>query len=345
MKKRSHKQTAKADGGLIAVLLAVTAFGAGFLAYWFVDRRFVRQEVPRAYRYSIEELTAIEPSLLIYRQSRPPIETGFQAAVALDVNSEGAVWAAGDQKILRFTLDGRKDREIPLSSKPTAVKEADGVLYVALTDRIETYSPTGELLSAWAPVRTALFTSIAVGPEDVFAADALNKGIHRFDKQGHSRGLLGTKDSQRGIEGFVVPSPYFDVLIGRDGLLRATNPGRQRVEAYTFDGHLEWHWGIPSVKLEGFSGCCNPIALAQLPDGTFVTGEKGLVRVKVYDDHGRLLGVVAGPQQLGWKGPVRVCETPEECGSRGLDVAADGQGRIYVLDQVRNTILIFEKIE
>ncbi len=343
MSRHLPKQTAKADGGLVAVFLAVTAFGAGFLAYWFVDRRFVRQNVPRAYRYSIEELTTIEPSLLIYRQSRPPIETGLLEAVALDVDSDGAVWAAGDRKILRFASDGRKDTEISLPSKPTAVKAADGVLYVAMTDQIETYSPAGERLSAWAPVQTALFTSIAVGPEDVFAADAVGKVIHRFDKQGNALGRLGQKNPSRGIEGFVIPSPYFDVLIAHDGLLRVNNPGRQRIEAYTFDGHLEWHWGIPSVKLEGFSGCCNPIALAQLPDGTFVTGEKGLVRVKVYDDHGRLLGVVAGPQQLGWKGPVRVCETPEECGSRGLDVAADGQGRIYVLEQVRNTILIFEK--
>ncbi|HOQ03962.1 MAG TPA: hypothetical protein PKY88_01940 [Anaerohalosphaeraceae bacterium] len=343
MRQRSYKQAAKADGGLVAVLLALTAFGAGFLAYWFVDRRFVRQDVPQAFRYSMEELTAIEPSLLVYRQSRPPIETGLQTAVALDVDSDGSIWAAGDQKILCFSGDGRIEREIALPSKPTALKAADGVLYAALTDRIEIYSLAGERVSAWAPVRTALFTSIAVGPQDVFAADALNKVIHRFDKQGNPRGLLGAKDLQRGIDGFVVPSPYFDVLIGRDGLLRATNPGRQRVEAYTFDGHLEWHWGIPSVKLEGFSGCCNPIALAQLPDGTFVTGEKGLVRVKVHDDQGRLLGVAAGPQQLGWKGPIRVCEKPEECSSRGLDVAADGQGRIYVLEQVRNTILIFEK--
>jgi hypothetical protein len=217
------------------------------------------------------------------------------------------------------------------------------MLYTALTDRIELYSPTGEKISTWPPVQSALLTSIAVGRQDVFAADALNKVVHRFDKNGNLQGRLGQKDAQRGIDGFVVPSPYFDVVLGRDGLLRATNPGRQRVEAYTADGHLEWHWGTPSVQIEGFSGCCNPIALAGLPDGTFVTGEKGLVRVKVHDDEGRLLGVVAGPHQLGWQGPIRVCEKIEECGSHGVDVAVDSQGRIYVLEQVRNTILIFEK--
>lgn len=339
------KRSAKTQGGLVAFLLALAAFGAGFLAYLFLDRHFVGREVPQAYRYSIDELTKVEPSLLLYRQSREPLETGLLHAAALDVDSQGRIFVAGDQKIVWFTPEGQKEGEILLPSSPTALKVAEGVFYTALRDRIEIYSQTGERLAAWTPVEGALLTSVAVGPQDVFAADALQKVIHRFDKQGRLLSQIGAKDPQREIDGFVVPSPYFDVLIARDGLLRATNPGRQRVEAYTFDGHLEWQWGTPSVQIEGFSGCCNPIALAQLPDGTFVTGEKGLVRVKIYEDEGRLLGVVAGPQQLGWQGPVRVCEKVEECGSRGLDVAVDEQGRIYVLQQERNTVLVFEKKE
>jgi hypothetical protein len=74
-----------------------------------------------------------------------------------------------------------------------------------------------------------------------------------------------------------------------------------------------------------------------------VTCEKGLVRVKEYDEEGKLIGVVAGPDQLGWQAPLRVCEKPEDCHARGLDAAVDGQGRIYVLDQVRNVVRIFEK--
>ncbi|MHC4524382.1 MAG: hypothetical protein ACYSU8_02430, partial [Planctomycetota bacterium] len=93
----------------------------------------------------------------------------------------------------------------------------------------------------------------------------------------------------------------------------------------------------------GFSGCCNPVALAILPDGGFVTAEKGLVRVKVYDADGEFVGVVAGPDQLGWIAPLRVCKTPEECKSKGFDVAVDSAGRIYVLDTLRNVVRVFEK--
>ena len=113
--------------------------------------------------------------------------------------------------------------------------------------------------------------------------------------------------------------------------------------AYTIDGDREWDWGKTGVGIEGFSGCCNPVALAVLPDGGFVTAEKGLVRAKVYDADGEFVGVVAGPEQLGWIGPMRVCKTPEECKAKGFDIAVDDQGRIYILDTVRNIVRIFEK--
>ena len=88
-------------------------------------------------------------------------------------------------------------------------------------------------------------------------------------------------------------------------------------------------WGTPSYALEGFSGCCNPAHLAVLPDGRFVTSEKGLARVKVYDDQGRFETAVVAPDQLDTEaGP--------------CDVAVDGTGRILVLDPGRGVVRIFE---
>jgi hypothetical protein len=58
-----------------------------------------------------------------------------------------------------------------------------------------------------------------------------------------------------------VPSACLDVEIAPDGLLRVNNPGRHRVETYTFDGDLELFWGRPSAAIDGFCGCCNPVNL------------------------------------------------------------------------------------
>lgn len=99
------------------------------------------------------------------------------------------------------------------------------------------------------------------------------------------------------------------------------------------------------MKIEGFCGCCNPVNFALLPDGGFVTSEKGLVRVKVYNSDGRFIGVVAGPAQLTGGSLLRICETPEECQGPAFDVAAGADGRIYVLDTIENVIKVFTRKE
>ncbi|MHC4639708.1 MAG: NHL repeat-containing protein, partial [Planctomycetota bacterium] len=126
-------------------------------------------------------------------------------------------------------------------------------------------------------------TSIAVYENNVFAADAGNRIVMRYDTQGKLINTIGQKNTERNIPGFLIPSPYFDLAVGKDGLLRVVNPGLHRIEAYTFDGDLEFWWGRTSTLVEGFCGCCNPVNFAILDDRSFVTCEKGLVRVKIYD--------------------------------------------------------------
>ena len=141
----------------------------------------------------------------------------------------------------------------------------------------------------------------------------------------------------------MIPSPYFDLAIGSDGLLRVVNPGRHRIEAYTFNGDLEFWWGKPSPNVEGFCGCCNPVNFVILADGSFVTCEKGLVRVKVYNEEGDFIGVVASPEQLIKSSDTKICQIPANCQVGGFDLAVDNQQRILVLDTLRNVIRIFTK--
>jgi hypothetical protein len=135
-----------------------------------------------------------------------------------------------------------------------------------------------------------------------------------------------------------VPSPYFDLEIGRDNLLWVTNPGNHRIEAYTFDGHLEASWGEASFGIGGFCGCCNPSYFTILPDGRFVTSEKGLARVKVNSAKGAFESVVAGADAFS-KYFQNVNSLPA-----ALDVAADSTGRIFVADSLGGAVRIFEKV-
>jgi hypothetical protein len=90
------------------------------------------------------------------------------------------------------------------------------------------------------------------------------------------------------------------------------------------------NWGRPAAEIDGFCGCCNPTDFALLPDRRFVTSEKGLARVKVYGAEGKFECVVAAPEVFA-----------EDV--VGLDLAADAQGRIYVLDPSAKAVRIFAR--
>ena len=47
----------------------------------------------------------------------------------------------------------------------------------------------------------------------------------RYDKSGKLAGRIGEKNKERNIPGLIVPSPYLDVVLARDGLLRVNNTG------------------------------------------------------------------------------------------------------------------------
>jgi hypothetical protein len=222
----------------------------------------------------------------------------------------------------------------------------DGVIYAGLKDHVEVYDAQGQRQASWKSLGLdAILTSIAVTNDNIFVADAGNRVIVRYDTAGNIVNTIGKKDPERNIPGFVVPSAYFDLAVSRDGLLRAVNPGRLRIEAYTHDGDFEFSWGRSSMDIEGFCGCCNPANIAILPNGGFVTCEKGLVRVKVYDSEGRFLGVVASPGQLVEDGEHRICILPEQCQAGGFDVAVDSKGRVFVLDTMKNIVRTFTKVK
>lgn len=244
--------------------------------------------------------------------------------------------AAGNQILRRGPEGSLPALEMGASVTCVAVA-ADGALYAGLRDRIAAFDPAGVRVGTWAaPDPKSWFTGLAVSAGDVWVADSGRRIVWRFDRAGKLLGRLGARQPDRNIPGFIVPSPFLDVRLHPDGLLRINNPGRHRVEAYTVEGDFEIAWGQPSAGITGFCGCCNPIGLAILPDGRAVTAEKGLPRVKVYRADGTLESVVAGTESF--KENHRQCSNPNDCTRGGLDVAVDGRGRICILDRVTGEV-------
>jgi hypothetical protein len=302
----------------------------------------------KEYVYDIKELAKIDPNLILYEESGQPISTGFANSRAITVDSQGSIYTAGDRSIRVFAASGNLAGEVELADGPRCLTvSGDGKIYVGMKDHVVVYDGRGKRLATWEGLGDdAVLTSIAVSKNDVFVADAGNRIVLRYDTTGKLINRIGEKDKDRNVPGFVIPSPHFDLAVGRDGLLRVVNPGRHRIEAYTFDGELEFWWGkFSNVDLKGFTGCCNPVSFAILGDESFVTCEKGLTRVKIYDAEGAFMGAVAGPEQLVEGGIARICHFPADCQAGGFDVAVDAAGRILVLDTIKNVVRIFTKIK
>ena len=295
--------------------------------------------------WRINDIAQIDPNLILYKESSEPIRTGFNHSSAIAVALDGIIYIGGDRAIRMFFENGQMRQEIKLADEPRCLAvENNSKIYVGMKDHVEVYNSQGEKLTAWQSLSSnSILTSIAVSKNDVFVADAGNRVVIHYDGSSSIVSSIGKKDKGKNILGFIVPSPYFDLAIGPDGLLRVANPGCHRIEAYTFNGDLEFWWGKFSADLEGFTGCCNPVNFAMLEDGTFVTCEKGLIRVKIYAPDGSFLGVVAGPNQLVKGGASHVCYLPEECQSGGFDVAVDTKGRVFVLDTIKNVVRIFSR--
>jgi len=301
----------------------------------------------KEFKYDVEDLAQIDPGLILYEESAEAIKTGFTKAHGIATDSKGSIYVAGNRAVRTFSRNGDLLGEIVLegSSQCVTVK-VDGTVYVGFKDHVEVYDVNGQRQSSWDSLGPdAILTSIVVFRDNIFVADAGNRVVVRYDTDGNILNQIGKKDPDRNIPGFVIPSPYFDLAVPRDGLLRVVNPGRLRIETYTLDGDLEFWWGKPSAAVEGFCGCCNPVNIAVLPDGGFVTCEKGLIRVKIYSAEGAFKGVVAGPEQLAQGGTARVCLLPNECQAGGFDVAVDSEGRILVLDTINNNVRIFTKVK
>ena len=314
---------------IIGIFLAL--LGVAIVVIVLVDQRGSKPERKgkNPYAYDVEEYRTVDSSLILYKEIRS-IELGESILpMAIDYY-HGLIYLAVDSAWMTITAGGSQSGFYPLDDTPGVIHVAADGVYIGFRHQAARFNFDGELVLLFDSLGSgSVITSLVSNETDLLIADAGNRKIHRFSKEGTLLNAFEGKRNDQDLHGFIIPSPYFDVAISPDGELWAANTGMHSLENYTPEGTLRGYWVSSAITLEGFSGCCNPAHFDILPDGTFLTSEKGLVRIKLYKPSGELIGVVAGPDLFD--------------GERAPEITFSPEGTIFALDFNRNAVRVFEK--
>jgi hypothetical protein len=254
----------------------------------------------------------------------------FELSKALAVDKDNNIYVSGDKSILILTKEGKKITQFATDITATALAiSEDKTIYAAFESHIATYSSTGKLLKEWpAFEKKSYITSLAISKTIIFVADAELEEVHEYKTDGTLIRSIGSKDKKK-VDSFILPSYFFDVAIASDNTLWAANTGKHKLVSFNADGSLRSSWGETSAAVEDFCGCCNPSHFAILKDGSFITAEKGIPRVKKYNSAGKFVGAIAGPEHFRES-------------STGLEIAINSENDILVLEPAVRKIHIFK---
>lgn len=302
---------------ILIVALVILLLSLGYI----IKDLFTQKDsaIDNPYEYNLSEGAELDTIDRCYHETLRksiPLKKLHNLAIAPD----NTVYFGGGNSVLHCTAELEPIDSFFCDGEISAIHISQNEdIIIALEKTLAIFDKHGNKSKSWSGINEISFiTGIASTADFIFAADAGNKTVLCYNKNGFLVREIGKKDSISGVDGFFIPSPYFDLLIGRDNELWVVNPGYHQFEAYTFEGRLLTKWNRSSLSIEGFSGCCNPSHIALLPDGSFVTSEKGMVRIKIHQPTGDFKCLIAGPSDF-------------DKYTRGMDLAVNSLESIYII--------------
>jgi len=317
MKKRS----------LTLVILVILAVIISVILFDFMSNRPDRRG-PNPYALDVDQYKVVDEALISHKETRN-FALGMLVPSAMFQHHDD-LFIVGESSMAIITTDGTSVDLHEILPHPTSIVVEDNFIYIGYQNFVAKYDHSGVLMDRWAELdERAVITSLAIKEDRIYVADAGNRKVLIYNPSGEIIGEFeGKAESELG-HGFIVPSANFDLVVNSYGELWVVNPGKHALENYTDDGQMRGFWENSSVEIEGFLGCCNPARIAVMEDGSFVTSEKGLVRIKIYDQSGALKSVVATPALFKEEG-------------KAPDICVDSQGVVYALDFDKDMVRIFE---
>ncbi|MFA6127942.1 MAG: hypothetical protein WC699_11595 [Bacteroidales bacterium] len=315
---------------IILVLLLLAGVIVGLVVIDLRNSRLDKRP-DNPYEYSVDQFKSVDPALIRYEET---IDFTFG-----DLDLRGIAFANNrlylveDFYLVIVSPEGKKLVKTELPESPICVTASSKGIFIGYKNHISQYTTDGMLVKNWEPLNdSAVITSLALADSLLFAADAGNRKVLKYRTDGTFSGSFNGKRDSADLHGFIIPSPYFELAVNPYGELWVVNPGMHAFENYSFDGTLREYWDKTGMTIDAFSGCCNPAQMAVMPNGSFVTAEKGMVRIKIHKASGELESVVAPAEMFGG-------------GTYAPDLAVSPSGDIYALDYEKKMIRVFQLIK
>lgn len=310
---------------IVLALAIVVIIGKDFIG------KKAGKNMENPYKYDVSEFRKVDSTAILFQETITfPLNIAEPKGIAI---SGKQIIVVSEKLLLKYDYSGKEllRKELPDTASCVTI-DANNEIWVGTRHSVALFDQGGTLLKRWNSFGDrSVITSVAVSGEMVYVADAGNRIVYQCNTNGQILSKIGEKDEQKGVPGYVIPSPYFDLALDDNNFLWVVNPGRHTFENYNPDGSMRTSWGITSFKIEGFSGCCNPAHMAIMADNSFVTSEKGMPRIKLYGQHGEFLGVVASPEMF------------DEDSYLAPDITIDSEQRVVALDFERKQVRIFER--
>ncbi|MBP7509527.1 MAG: hypothetical protein KA807_17070 [Prolixibacteraceae bacterium] len=279
------------------------------------------------YEYKYDEFKKVNPELISHKEVRQiKIDIGDKGGIAAANNQ---IYLAAEKSVKILTPEGSLVSEFPLNDIPNCISVKGEKITVGFQKSFTIYNQEGTVILNSPEISdSTIITCLAIWDNEIVIADAGKRKVYIYNGNEETSAIEGVSGVEN-THGFIIPSAKFDLAINNENELWVVNPGIHSLQHYDERGSLINSWRKTSLNIEGFCGCCNPSHFSFLQDGSFVTSEKAMPRIKIYDKKGEFKSVVAAPDKF------------EENG-RPSDIAVLND-LIIALDYDKKLIRIFEK--
>lgn len=265
--------------------------------------------------------------------------------VCISIDSKDTLYVLmEDGSVALYTPDGKPAGgfKAGMSPAPTTMTVADGKIYLFNTKRTETTVEfRGKKIKRFVADGIGANIYDAAGtklgeiklPEAKSAADAhfIGKELAIGDLAKSQivfyqiEGGEG-KVTRKVAKGFRLCCGIFDFCPGIEpDSIMVANLGAFKVQTFTGD-KMTTEFGKRGTAPEEFHGCCNPVNVATLADGSIISVEKSPTRVKIFDKEGKTSAKITGLSEL-----VAGCST--------IPVAVDSKGSIYLASDTKRCVV------